>query len=211
MLTKIKLETLECLTVDDSNGDEPSLWTIFFKIDGSTIKQNGRTLMGEAELRFTSGSHNDLGRSENSVLSGTSIPIPSALGEWITELQPISIDLITQIVPVSGLIGSVVILLKEDAVTDNGVEAGHLTLDTFIRDQINTFISEIDLFEIKEQANQIKEPSENLAIAIGTVLDLRLKALEQSILDHVSDVVGGAASHPSTFPCRQREVTPTIV
>jgi hypothetical protein len=209
MLPEIKLETLECIAADDTDGDEPYLWIAFFKIDGSTIKQNGRTLMGEAECRFISGRHNILGRAKNSVLSGACIPIPTALGEWTTDLQPISIDLITQMVPISGLIGSVVVVLAEDAAANDG-SAEHLALSSFIQDRTNTFISEIDVFEVKEQANRIKEPSENLAIAIDKVLDLRLKALEQSILDHISDVVGEAASHHSTLPCRQPEATPTI-
>jgi hypothetical protein len=193
MLAKIKLETLECIRTDDSNGDEPFLWTIFFKIDGSTIKQSlFKNLSGEAVFHFTFGDHNNLGRPENSVFSGATIVITPELGEWITDLQPIAVNLLKEVLLIPGIIGSIVILMEEDATTDEAAVAGYQALCDFVKDEINGFISNLDLIEIKTQAEQTKLPNETLAQGIDRILKIQLNSLEVHMKDGADHVVKNA-------------------
>jgi hypothetical protein len=54
----LKLNEIICHDEGDGWGSaEPYLWTIFFKIDGLTVVQNGVSLVGEADFMFGQGSH----------------------------------------------------------------------------------------------------------------------------------------------------------
>ena len=62
--TTVKLSSIHCRDEADGIGDaEPYLWTIFFKIDGETVKHtpNTLTLTGDAVFHFGPGSHGNLG------------------------------------------------------------------------------------------------------------------------------------------------------
>ena len=86
--TTVKLSSIHCRDEADGIGDaEPYLWTIFFKIDGETIKQAPGlpVLTGNAVFQFGPGSHGNLGT--RSVDPGETVQIPAAIGEWHTQLQ----------------------------------------------------------------------------------------------------------------------------
>ena len=88
--TTVKLSSIHCRDEADGIGDaEPYLWTIFFKIDGETIKHapNSLVLTGDAVFHFGPGSHGNLGTK--SVNAGQTVQIPAAIGEWHIQLQPI--------------------------------------------------------------------------------------------------------------------------
>ena len=84
----VKLSSIYCHDEADGPGNaEPYLWTIFFKIDGQNIVQNGIRLQGEATFAFGPGSHENL--NTHAVVDGESVKIPAALGEFSTTLRPI--------------------------------------------------------------------------------------------------------------------------
>lgn len=87
----LKLNEVICHDEGDGWGSaEPYFWTIFFKIDGLTVWQNGVTLGGEAAFSFGAGSHSNL--PNHDVDPGEVIQIPSSVGEWGTLLKPIALD-----------------------------------------------------------------------------------------------------------------------
>lgn len=155
---QVKLSSIFCYDEADGIGNaEPYLWTIFFKIDGETIKQNGIKLTGDAVFFFGPGSHENL--NTHSVVDGESVKIPPALGEWKTTLQPIILeDFNKKKHPIPGIIGVAVVLMEEDNVSNSGAEAGHQALNNFIRKSINDFIHGISLLDFAG----VEKPEEKL-------------------------------------------------
>ncbi len=79
--TTVKLSSIHCRDEADGIGNaEPYLWTIFFKIDGETIKHTpGQfVLNGNAVFKFGPGSHENLGT--HAVDPGDTVQIPPAIG-----------------------------------------------------------------------------------------------------------------------------------
>jgi hypothetical protein len=163
----VKLSSIYCHDEGDSIGNaEPYLWTIFFKIDGQNIRQNGVALDGEATFAFGPGSHYNL--RTQAVIAGESIPVPDALGEWATTLDPIVVsDFSGNTFRIPGILGIAAVLMEEDNVSDSGAEAGHQALNTFIRNSINNFISGISLLEFRDVDN----PKEKLDEKIKEIKD----------------------------------------
>lgn len=142
----IKLNELICHKEFDTGDAEPYLWTIFFKIDGNTVKQNDVMLSGQAQFHFGFGSHGNLLNTD--VSNGEIVPIPYNVGEWSTTLTPIIIDFFGQTFEIPGVVGVLVVLMEEDNVSDSGAEAGHIALNNKVRDEINQFISNLSLIEL---------------------------------------------------------------
>lgn len=66
--TTVKLSSIHCRDEADGIGNaEPYLWTIFFKIDGETIKHTpGQfVLNGNAVFKFGPGSHENWARTRS--------------------------------------------------------------------------------------------------------------------------------------------------
>lgn len=161
----VRLSSVYCHDEADGIGNaEPYLWTIFFKIDGETIKQNGISLTGDAVFHFGPGSHENL--RTHAVEDDDSVAIPATLGEWNTKLQPIIIKDAsdhTHLIP--GTIGVAAILMEEDNVSDSGAEAGHQALNNYIRNSINEFIHSISLLDfvgVDKPEEKLKELTDAL-------------------------------------------------
>jgi hypothetical protein len=187
--TSVKLSSIHCRDEADGIGDaEPYLWTIFFKIDGETIKQPPGlpVLTGDAVFRFGPGSHGNLGTK--SVDAGDTVQIPPAIGEWHTQLQPIIItkqDGTTISVP--GIVGAVAVLMEEDNVSDSGAEQGHQKLNSFVQTEINDFIHGINLLEFIG----VDHPEDKLAELI--------EAMKKKIQDGSAAVVSKAIQDAQGF------------
>lgn len=137
------LDRLICYEEADGWGSaEPYMWTVFFKIDGTTCKLNdGLMLEGSATIFTTPGSHGNLGDSD--VDEGDSILIPSAIGIQEMTLTPIPVpDFVKQLGTddVTAIAGCIVVLMEEDNVSDDGAEAGHRALNTAIQNALNSLI-----------------------------------------------------------------------
>ena len=176
----LKLSEIVCHDEADGIGNaEPYLWTIFFKIDGETIKQNGVSLTGDAVFYFGTGSHENL--NTHAVDSGETVTIPASVGEWHTTLTPIEIKDFSnnsQLIP--AITGVAVILMEEDLVSDDGAKAGHTSLNNFVRDSINNFLHGISLLDFVG----VEHPQEKLNELIT--------ALTKTIKDEASGKVATA-------------------
>ncbi|MCD4714018.1 MAG: hypothetical protein K8R73_12105 [Clostridiales bacterium] len=176
----LKLNEIICHDEGDGWGSaEPYLWAIFFKIDGLSVWQNGVMLGGEADFKFSHGSHNNL--PNHDVDPGEVVQIPAPVGEWSTILKPIEIDDFQgNIIEVPGIVGAVAVLMEEDNVSDDGAEAGHQGLNNHVRDSINNFISSINLLDFVSS----DDPAEDLQQKIDDLI--------KSIKDNIESVVKDA-------------------
>ena len=186
--TSVKLSSVYCRDEADGIGDaEPYLWTIFFKIDGETIKHTpGQpVLTGDAVFHFGPGSHGNLGT--RSVDARRSVQIPAAIGEWHTQLQPIVLTQGSTTIPVPGIVGVVAVLMEEDNVSDSGAEKGHQSLNNYVRKEINDFIHGINLLDFIGVPN----PQDKLNELI--------EAMKKKIQDGSSGVVSKAIRDAQGF------------
>jgi hypothetical protein len=139
----LELDRIFCHDEGDGWGDaEPYLWTVFFKIDGSTlIVADDLTLSGNATIQTTLGSHGNLNNTD--VDEGDNVVIPAAIGHFDTILEPIPLsppwDQLAD--PIGGVVGVVAVLMEEDNVTDDGAEAGHRALNDAVRNALNQIVS----------------------------------------------------------------------
>lgn len=178
----LKLNEIICHDEGDGWGSaEPYLWAIFFKIDGMSVWQNGVMLGGEADFRFSHGSHKNL--PNHDVDPGEAVGIPSPVGEWSTILKPIEIDDFQgNITEVPGIVGVVAVLMEEDNVSDDGAEAGHQGLNNHVRDSINNFISSINLLEFVNS----DDPAEDLQQKIDDLIKLIKDNIERVVKDAIT-------------------------
>lgn len=137
------LQNLKCHDEGDGIGNaEPYLWTIFFKIDGTTCRlNNSLNLEGTATVFTNVGSHGNLGNTD--VDEGDNVPIPAAIGQQEMTLSPIPVpqfvrDLGTHDLP--AFTGCILVLMEEDNVSDHGAEAGHQALNTAVEAALNSLI-----------------------------------------------------------------------
>lgn len=158
----LRLSRIRCNDEGDGWGSaEPYLWVVFFKIDGESVFQNGVRLAGEADFKFSRGSHRNL--PNHDVDDGETVQIPVAVGEWRTTLRPIEIDDFQgNTIKVPGLAGIVAVLMEEDNVSGDGAEAGHQALNNHIQTAINRFIAEINLLEFMNSDDPAKDIQERI-------------------------------------------------
>jgi hypothetical protein len=183
--TTVKLSSIYCRDEADGIGDaEPYLWTIFFKIDGETIKHapNQLVLTGDAVFHFGPGSHGNLGTK--SVDAGQTVQIPAAIGEWHTQLQPIVLTKGSMTIPVPGIVGVVAVLMEEDNVSDSGAEKGHQSLNNYVRKEINDFIHGINLLDFIN----VPKPEDKL----NELIEAMKKKIQDGALGVVSKAIKDA-------------------
>jgi hypothetical protein len=151
----------------------PYLWTVFFKIDGDTMKLTDQAkLDGQPTVVFTPGSHGNLG--VGSVQVGDSISIPAAIGQWSTTLVPIPVDPLLESSlgkNLPGIIGFLTVLMNQNHVSDHGAEAGHQALNAAVQDAIAALVdtigptkSTITQEDIGEQIAKIPDVVKNAII-----------------------------------------------
>lgn len=139
---KIALNNIHCHDEGDGWGTaEPYLWTVFFKIDGTTATvTDAATLTGTAFTHFTPGSHGNLNNTD--VDAGDDLGIPPALGDFETTIVPIRggvLDVLGG--DVEGVAGVVVVLMEQDNVTDAGAEAGHAALNSAVQSVLDQIVN----------------------------------------------------------------------
>jgi len=182
--TSVKLSSIHCRDEADGPGNaEPYLWTIFFKIDGETIRHTPGTLAltGNAVFHFGPGSHENLGT--HAVDPGETVQIPAAIGEWQTQLQPIILTQGSTTIPVPGIVGAIAVLMEEDNVSDSGAEQGHQSLNNFVRTEINDFIHGINLLEFIGVPNPQEKLNELIEAMKKKIQDGALAVVSKAIQD----------------------------
>ncbi len=157
---KLDFTNLHCTEEADGAGSaEPYMWTVFFKIDGDTVRVGpDLKLHGKATVVTTPGNHGDL--LNNDVDAGENVPIPKALGHFQTTLKPIPVDGLS--LTVGGAVGAVVVLMEEDSTPASAIAKGHTALNKALTDELNKLIPTLGLTkqsptneDLKNMENQI--------------------------------------------------------
>ncbi len=150
----VKLSNLHCFDEADGPGTaEPYLWTLFFKVDGETVRLNDQAaLEGVAVVDRRNGAHGNL--LHTNVDAGNDLPIPPAIGEWTTTLKPIPLSDAAKgilqpvspgIVDLPATIGVLCVLMEEDGLTDSSVLAGYDALASAFTSELNQQISFVNM------------------------------------------------------------------
>ncbi|WHY88208.1 hypothetical protein QNH39_10355 [Neobacillus novalis] len=185
----IEYTTLTCQKRQESGGDEPYLWTFFFQLDGSTIKQttpNAYRFTGNVKVATGSGSHRNIGRE----VSPGVYRIPPSVGRHECTLRSIPVEILGFKVNIPGILVSLVILMEEDAISDSAIEAGHTALQHFLESRFNEFINNIT----EEQVNTARlEVSELRPELSGDLLALAKEGFIQMFIKF-ADSIKNAAS-----------------
>lgn len=173
------LSTLHCFDEGDGLGNaEPFMWTVYFKVDGSTVKLNDSFMLeGTATVVTTPGNHGDL---PDDVDAGDVVSIPSSLGKFSTTMVPIPTPL--DGVTVGGMVGAIAIVMEEDSTPDDAIEEGHKALNKTLQEELDALIPTLGL------SNQSPSDAD-----IQAIEDAIKTAVEDAIADNVSfwDFLGG--------------------
>jgi len=172
---EMKFHNLHChLEGDNSGASEAYLWTVYFKFDGNTVFMNDLyKLEGTCTLFPTPGSHGNLG--DNHIGKGEDIPVPAAIGEYRTTLNPIPVtpgareDL--GIEDVGGVVGVVCVLMEENWVSDAGAEAGHVAVNNFVRQAIDELIPTLGAANQEVTDDQITELTAGAADRVAAAIE----------------------------------------
>jgi hypothetical protein len=170
------LANIECLDEGDGPGDaEPYLWTVFFKVDGSTASINPQTkkLEGASTVVSMPGDHGDLGDAGAEVDAGETVPIPSAVGHFATTLTPIPVKGFPSLAA-PGVVGCLAVLLEEDSTPDDAIVQGHQALNQALKQAIDSSLPSINLAQGISQTT------------LDGIADQVSSAAESAVADHVS-------------------------
>lgn len=124
------------------------LWSLFFKVDGSTVKivVNGTTggLQGTATVVGTPGDQGDLpGGIQASYYLPETTPVPASLGHYATTLVPFPISGLSGFTMGGMVVGWLGILIFQNDTPGNAVAAGHQALNSAIQHALDNVIPTI--------------------------------------------------------------------
>jgi len=194
LIVTFNLERLVCHDEADGWGDaEPYMWTIFFKIDGTTCRLNDSLMLeGTATVFTTPGSHGNLGDTD--VDDGDTVSIPSAIGVQTMALTPIPVpDFVKQAGTddITAVAGCIVILMEEDNISDDGAEAGHRSLNSAVEEALNDIIPTLGFSNQEITDDDIESLTEKVKSRIGDAIKDQQNFFENiwSWLDR-DDVIG---------------------
>jgi hypothetical protein len=125
------------------------LWSVFFKIDGSTAQINATsltsgTLQGTATVVPTPGNQGDLpGGVQASFYLVETTAIPSTLGAYATTLVPFPISGLSGVTLGGMVIGWLGILLYQEDTPADDIAAGHQALNSAVQQALDNVIPTI--------------------------------------------------------------------
>jgi hypothetical protein len=165
----------------------PYLWTIFFKIDGTSVMMSDTYfLFGTATVDPPRGAHGDLGIWSMSV--GETVAIPFELGFWSTNLVPFFIATSAQPFfnspgvpqPQAGF-GCIAILLRDGGhIPPHAVEAGRKalanSLQTFLDGQL---VERLGVSQPSIPAGDLAQAQANISKAVKEAMIESLSFLEK--------------------------------
>jgi hypothetical protein len=205
----INLDRIVCIDEGDGPGDaEPYLWTLFYKIDGATVRfgENDK-LQGTVTLVRTNGHQGNLNNTD--VDAGDVVAIPPSVGAWNTVLTPIPIadsklqlikDLTraargTEWTTIPGVVGVVCILMEEDNLPDSSAVAGYNAFCSTFETRMNELINTLGLLKLGLTEEDERGLSDAVRQAIEDAMAGNLNFLE-SVWNWVAgpdQVLGNAA------------------
>ena len=193
---ELNLSTLRCVQPDESE-DEPYLWTFFFTLDGSTVKQiqpGAMQLAGSVQVTAGYGGHGNL--SPQVAVSGQTLRIPANVGSYGATLRPIRIQILGETMVIPGRIVAFCVLMEEDATSDSTILKAHGKLREFLELRWNDFLSNgltqtavtQASTELQAEGTQLTGTARTMA-AVERVIDRFVDSLEGPAGDVVRDAV----------------------
>ncbi len=126
-------------TEDELDGDEPYLWTVWFKVDGDRLTLSDLR-HGAATVVSTSGSHGDLGPRKN-LPPNTVLSIPPNVGRFGTVLKTVrGLDPLSPIARQSTMFGAIIVAWEEDGLSDAAMEAGRRAFVTTLQSELDNAV-----------------------------------------------------------------------
>jgi hypothetical protein len=173
-----RIERLECIDAGESRGAEPYLWTVFFKIDGSTCRVVGGVLNGTATVvATTGGSHGNL--SSESVHSGDLVAIPPHLGEFRTRLYPIAFDApIGSMTEKGGVFGIAAVLMEQDQTSEDDVNAGRRALTAALQKELDAMIPTLTLSHEEPTPAEIDDMKDRVSAAVHDAVSAEVSVVD---------------------------------
>lgn len=153
---RIRLITVRCIDEGDGPGSaEPYLWTVFFKIDGTTASINSQLrLTGHSTVITTVGDQGDL--PNHDVDDGEILIVPMMLGQLRTRLRPIPLQSpIGGRTEFSSVLGMIAVLLEEDNTPASAIAAGHRALNRAVQHALDELIPTIGILHQEPSSEEI--------------------------------------------------------
>jgi hypothetical protein len=194
----VRLDKLQIKQQNEGSPDEPYLWVVFFKVDGTTVKLSDLP-HATATLHAAAGSHENLGDVDDLDLeAGDSVAIPPSIGRWDTTLQPIAgLSAATNDSAVQ--IGVVVLAVEEDATGDSAADKGRAALVATLQKELDKAVQSLSPPDFEKTADKVHDAVHD-AIADASVSVLSFMPIS-SLLDIVGivdpdDYVGSGVAGP---------------
>jgi hypothetical protein len=183
----VKLGTVFCFQGQDTTAllggpeSEPYLWMVGFKVDGTSLIQNGNFLTGQLGMFVSQGSHRNL---TNGIVSAQSVRVRPEVGEWNTEIKPIPISVAgQQITRIPAMVGLVAVLMEENLTPGGAVDAALQAVVKLIKDTVQSVLASMGLAGIAADSVAAVAAAGgpgrlSLDAAVQQVVKARLKPVE---------------------------------
>lgn len=152
----VKLGSVFCFQGQDTTAliggpeSEPYLWMLGFKLDGTSLTQNGNFLTGQLGTFVGQGGQRNL---TNGVVSGQTVRVRPEVGQWTTEVRPIPITLAgQQITRIPATVGLVGILMEENLTPGSAVNAALQSVVTLLKSTVQSVLAGMGLAGIAADA-----------------------------------------------------------
>ena len=152
----VKLGSVFCFQGQDTTAliggpeSEPYLWMLGFKLDGTSLTQNGNFLTGQLGTFVGQGGQRNL---TNGVVSGQTVRVRPEVGQWTTEIRPIPITLAgQQITRIPATVGLVGILMEENLTPGSAVNAALQSVVTLLKSTVQSVLAGMGLAGIAADA-----------------------------------------------------------
>lgn len=189
---RIQLTTVRCIDEGDGPGSaEPYLWTIFFKIDGTTAQvTEALRLTGRSTVVATIGNQGDLPRHD--VDDGETVVVPISLGSFRTQMRPIPLHTpLADVRDVAGVIGMVAVLMEEDNTPASAIAAGHRALNRAVQAALDRLIPTLGFLHQAPTADEMEAMTEQVGTAVLAAVRDDVSAWEWLMgLGNMDDKIG---------------------
>ncbi len=170
------------------------LWSIFFKIDGTTTEVNSSLkLQGTATVDPRPGNHGDLPGAN----SNANTLISPTLGEFVTVLTPIPVPSVG--ISVGGVVGYVLVLLQQLNTPDGDIPPGHQALNKAVQQGLNNLIPTLGATQQQPSPQQIQaiesQAASAVTAAVKKALGVGYKLLTFFGLQHQDDPWGDVVKY----------------
>jgi hypothetical protein len=192
----LHLTALRCVQPDESE-EEPYLWTFFFLLDGSTVKQlrpNDLQFVGSIRIASGYGGHANL--SSATAVSGQTLQIPDNVGAYQATLRPIRLQILGQTIVIPGRLLAFCILMEEDATSGESMLKANAALRDFLELQWNDFINnQLNQDNITAEFGNVQQVNPGLTgrplivAAVQSLIDKFVDSLEDPAADVVEQAV----------------------